>query len=258
MNQLLTDIEFRRTIIIVEDNENVAKMVAATLLKEGYNSKVLSYGSAAIFYALDHDDCLLLMEYYLPDMTAKDVIEGIHHNQKSVPFIIMSAPGDEKAIIEMMKLGARDYLIKEQGFMDILPISIAKALKQIGMEERLIRTQKSLLNSEGKFKDIFDGITDAIYIYGTDGAMLEMNKAALNRLQIKELKYPYNFFDFHDIDFVQHHSSLIKRLETVDVIHYETYETDTLDQVIPVDCYTKLIDYDNRSVFMTISNAISE
>lgn len=263
-----------KRIIVVEDNENVAKLISNALSKEGYETKVISYGSAAIFYALEKKDCLLLMEYQLPDMTAKEVITNLKNNNQSIPFIIMSPPRNEKAIIEMMKLGAKDYLVKEQGFMELLPASVGKVVQQLETEDRLAEAEKSLQVSEEKFRNIFNSITDAIFIYDFDGNILENNQAAISLLGFefsendkKEVDTPLllkgksRFFNsylaFHPEDFVKNFALYLSELRREKYLVYETEYISSDDVRIPVECISRLIDYDNDAAILTIAHNIS-
>ena len=246
-------------IVIVEDNDNVAKLIAKSLSAEGFETKVISFGSAAVFYAMEKQDCLLLMEYQLPDMTAKEVITTLKNNKQNIPFIIMSPPGNEKIIIEMMKMGARDYLVKEQGFLDLLPSAIKRIIKQIETEYRLAEAERSLRFSEDKFIYIFHSITDAIFIYDLQGNILEVNKATIQLLGYdKERLLSMNFLDLHhtgDANKLQHNLADIYSSKQQ---NYESLFVDLAGQKIPVECISRLIEYDNQPAILTFSRDISE
>ncbi len=248
-----------RRIIIVEDNDNVAKIIARSLTDEGFETKVISYGSAAIFYALDKSDSLLLMEYHLPDMTAKEVITNLKDSRVDIPFIIMSPPGNEKGVIEMMKLGARDYLVKEQGFLELLPTSVKKVVQQLDIEDRLAVTGKSLQQSEEKFRNIFNSITDAIFIYDFQGNILETNQATIKMLglEMSELNQ-LNYLEFQPEDFNKNFNLYVSELRAYKQLIFETTLIDTRGNMIPVECISRLIDYDNETVILTIARNISE
>ena len=61
MSAVKADIKTDKKIIIVEDNENIGKVIAKTLTQEGYITKVIPYGNAAIFYAIENPNSILLM-----------------------------------------------------------------------------------------------------------------------------------------------------------------------------------------------------
>jgi PAS domain S-box-containing protein len=248
-----------RRIIIVEDNDNVAKIIARSLNDEGFETKVISYGSAATFYALEKNDSLLLMEYQLPDMTAKDVIVNLKESRIDVPFIIMSAPGNEKGVIEMMKLGARDYLVKEQGFLELLPTSVKNVIQQLDLEDRLAVTEQSLKQSEEKFRNIFNRITDAIFIYDFQGRILETNQATLRMLGVEERALDQlNYLEFLPEDFNKNFNLYLSELRAYKQLIFETTLIDTRDKKIPVECISRLIEYDNDSVVLTIARNITD
>jgi PAS domain S-box-containing protein len=248
-----------KRIVIVEDNDNVAKLIAKALSEEGFETKVISFGSAAVFYVLENSDSLLLMEYQLPDMTAKEVINNLKDNQKEIPFIIMSPPGNEKAIIDMMKLGARDYLVKEQGFWELLPAAITKIVQQLETERRLQEAERNLKASEDKFENIFNSITDAIFIYNFDGTILTVNEAACNLLGLpKEELVTTPYLRLHPEDFGKNFALYLAELRVLKSIKYETEYTDNAGDIIPVECISRLINYENNTAILTIAHNIVE
>ena len=248
-----------KRIIIVEDNDNVAKLIARALTSEGYETKVITYGSAAIFYALEKKESLLLMEYQLPDMTAREVITNLRNNHQNMPFIIMSPPGNEKIIIEMMKMGARDFLVKEQGFLDLLPASVKRVVQQIETEHLLAETERSLRCSEDKFQNIFDSITDAIFIHDLQGNIQEVNQAASVLLGYdQQALLNMNILNFHPNDFVKNYNLYLAELRDNKQLLFETNYINSIGYEIPVECISKLIDYDQGRSVMTITRSIAD
>lgn len=73
----------------------------------------------------------MILDYSLPDMTAGDLVDEIHKQFDNVPpFIVTTGAGDEKIAVEMMKKNARDYIIKDYLFFDMLPGVTTRVLKK--------------------------------------------------------------------------------------------------------------------------------
>lgn len=249
----------QRTVVVVEDNDNIAKLISRTLSDSGFKTKTFSFGSAAVFFVLDNPKSLLLMEYYLPDMTAKEIVQSLHANKKEIPYAIISNPGNEKTIVEMMKMGARDCLVKEKGFIELLPSAVAKIFDQLMVEERLLTVEKSLRYSRDKFRHIFDSIADAIFIYDLEGNILEANEAAYLRWGRGDRDLSgINCFNFQSYLFRQHFQSFLSELRSSGQSRFETIETDGKGEEIPVECVTRMIVHDGRDAVLTISRDISE
>ena len=108
-----------------------------------------------------------------PDVNYEELIETLRNKDCNPPFIIVTGHGDEKIAVEMMKLGALDYIIKDSGVTEMLPYVITKSIREIDKEKKLQSTENALKESEQRFKDIFDNAMDGICV-------LEMEKGTIN------------------------------------------------------------------------------
>jgi PAS domain S-box-containing protein len=137
-----------RTILVVEDDDGLLKLIMKSLKKSGFNPIGVSTGTQAIEYVVSDRKIILLLDQQLPDMTGRDIINSLNHRNLSVPFIVMTGQGDERLAVEMMKLGAEDYLVKDTDFLDILPGALERLYKTIEIEQRLIAAEDALKQSE--------------------------------------------------------------------------------------------------------------
>src|SRR4030043_2254679 len=109
------------TILVVEDDEALLRLIQKNLQRAGFHTEGVSNGTEAITIVAKKPPELLLLDYRLPDMTGKQLIEALSKQQCNLPFIVITGHGDEKVAVEMMKLGARDYLLKDAALLDLLP-----------------------------------------------------------------------------------------------------------------------------------------
>ena len=152
------------TILVVEDDEGLNVLIQKILKKEGFLVDSALNGHDGILKASENKDILMLLDYKLPDMNGREVIESLIRKKCKVPFIIITGHGDEKVAIEMMKLGARDYIIKSAGLMEILPHVVARVVKELVQEKKLINTEEALSESEKKLRAIYDNAMDGILV----------------------------------------------------------------------------------------------
>ncbi len=206
-------------IIVVEDDPALCELIRKILQDEGFDTIIVSSGSEAISIIKRESDILLLLDHGLPDMTGKQVIQNLRENGIDVPFIIMTGHGDEKLAVEMMKLKARDYLVKDVSFFDLLPASINQVLEQIKTERKLASAEQSLYESEERFRIIYAESPIGIMIFDFAGNLLDVNKACLNIIKansIDEIK-DINLFDYPNIP-----QSAKERLNSGKIVRYET------------------------------------
>jgi PAS domain S-box-containing protein len=186
------------TILIAEDDRGLNRLIQKSLQRDGFRTEGVTKGSDAIARVEDDQNMILLLDYLLPDLTGKQVISTLAEKNLKVPFIIITGQGDEKIAVEMMKMGARDYIVKSPGLADILPHVIKRVFKEMQREKALVDAQEALKESEDKFKNIFENAMDGILIaevnekrfYGCNkmiSQMLGYSHEELNNMGVKDI-----------------------------------------------------------------------
>jgi len=119
-------------------------------------------------------------------MNGKELISKLLREGINVPFVIMTGHGDERTAVEMMKLGARDYLVKDHSLLEVLPQVMEQVFLQVLTEKKLTEVRRALRESEERFKMLFNSGTDAIFVIevrdGIPGNFIEVNDIACTRL----------------------------------------------------------------------------
>lgn len=162
-------------ILVVEDDPVFKSMIKKTLQGMALTIESASSGEEALDFLAHGSFQLMLLDYYLPDMTGKQIIKSPAYQNNRLPFIVMTSSHDVKIAIEMMKLGARDYLIKDQDFI-LLPIAVQREVEQLSLEERLQKAEKGLLEADGRLRSILDNTTAVIYIKDKEGRYIFVNR----------------------------------------------------------------------------------
>lgn len=134
----------RTNVLVVEDDEGVNRLIQKTLQREGFAAEGALNGADAVSRITGNPDVILLLDYMLPDMTGKQLIENLAGKKLKVPFIIITGRGDEKIAVEMMKMGARDYLVKDNRLMDMLTLVIRRVVKDLALEKKLAAAEKTM------------------------------------------------------------------------------------------------------------------
>ncbi len=113
-------------ILIVEDDEDLNLIIRNKLKKEGFVVEGVKTGKEAINWVKNNKSGLLLLDFNLPDINAKEIIQIISEMNLDIHFVIITGHGDERTAVEMMKKGAKDYIIKDPGFDDLVPTIVYK------------------------------------------------------------------------------------------------------------------------------------
>jgi two-component system KDP operon response regulator KdpE len=98
-------------ILVVEDEEQLSRMLRATLIQAGYAVTLAKTGAEALKAMLQLPFGVVLLDLGLPDMDGKEVI-GQARAISAAPIVVISARGSEKEKIAALDLGANDYLAK--------------------------------------------------------------------------------------------------------------------------------------------------
>ena len=99
------------SVLLVEDEENLASLVEAYLTQEGYRVVAVGTGAAAL-QALERESIrLVVLDLTLPDMDGLDVCRQIR-KRSSVPVVMLTARDEEPDRVAGLEVGADDYIGK--------------------------------------------------------------------------------------------------------------------------------------------------
>ena len=116
-----------------------------------------------------HD--ILLFDFLLGAKSGLDLIVKTQELGCESPVILLTGKGDLNTDMEAMRLGAADYLVKNELDSEKLDRSIRYALERSNV-------LKALKKSEEKFRSIFERSRDMIYITSDAGEFIEFNESA--------------------------------------------------------------------------------
>ena len=144
-----------RKILVVEDDAVLNRLICKSLNKRGFCAEGVFTGAEAVAMALTDPEMMLVLDYGLPDMTGKEVIMELERKECLLPFIMMTGEGDEKLAVEMMKIGARDYIVKETSLVDILPHIVEKVNNDLQLERELLEAEKTIRDRQRDLTVLF-------------------------------------------------------------------------------------------------------
>jgi len=107
-------------ILVVEDEENLARLVAEVLDREGHATETVSDGRAALARALTEDFDLLIVDWMLPDLDGIQVVKRLRAADVRVPVLMLTARTQVEDRVEGLDAGADDYLPKPFAFPELL------------------------------------------------------------------------------------------------------------------------------------------
>lgn len=118
-------------LLIVEDDGNICQLLEL-LLKDNHKLTIVNTGTEALLQVNQAQFDLILLDLMLPGVTGESVLTTIRKTSQT-PIIITTAIDDKAKIVELLKLGADDYLTKPFN-LDELQARIDVQLRKISHE----------------------------------------------------------------------------------------------------------------------------
>lgn len=188
-------------VLLVEDDLVVSLAITEALVAAGIKVACVDTVGEALVFVEKHQPELLLLDYLLPDGTAFDFLDRTLELQRSLPpFVVLTGSGDEQIAVALMKRGARDYLVKDGRLLDVLPLAVQKAQRDIALERELQQTREQLQHNEELLRCTFDQAAVGMVFFALDGHLLRYNLRyaeivgypfdELERLTFQEIMHP--------------------------------------------------------------------
>lgn len=187
-------------ILIVEDEEDLAKGLELNLADEGYRVIRASNGKEGLHLALTEAPDLILLDIRMPEMDGLEVCREIRRTGSGIPILMLTAKGEETDKVVGLEIGADDYMIKPFGLREL----------QARIKALLRRSKKNSLTA-GSSHRIGDCVVDLA------GFKVHQKRKTtdLSSLEMSILKY-----------LIEHHGEVVTREALLDKIWgYEKFPT---------------------------------
>lgn len=135
-------------ILIVEDEQNLARFIELELEHENYAVDIEYDGKPGLEKALTNDYDLILLDLMLPNINGLEICRQVRQN-KSTPIIIITAKSDTYDKVAGLDYGADDYIVKPFDIEELLARIRAMLRRQ---PQRTSSTCKALLSIEMALK----------------------------------------------------------------------------------------------------------
>jgi two-component system OmpR family response regulator len=108
-------------VLLVEDNDRVARFVKKGLTEAGHTLDIAANGRDGLFMAASEPYDAIVMDRMLPGgVDGLAIIAALRESGSKVPILILSALGDVDERIQGLKSGADDYLVKPFAFGELM------------------------------------------------------------------------------------------------------------------------------------------
>lgn len=167
----------RLGILIIEDSEDDALLLVRELQHGGY---------AVTFERVDTPEAMtaalgkrtwdvIIADYVMPHFSAPAALKLLTEKGLDIPFIIVSGAIGEETAVSAMKAGAHDYVMK--GKLARLVPAIERELREAHERQQHQWAQKALLESETRYRSLFENASDALLVHDMEGNIAMANRA---------------------------------------------------------------------------------
>ena len=168
-------------ILCMEDDPGVARLVQKTLNRTGYAVDIARNGQEG----LNMNDAgvygLLIVDQSMPVLEGLEVLRKLSLRESAAPAIMITGHGDEHLAVEAMKLGVRDYIVKDVSgnFLELLPTVVRRVLQQQQLLEEKQQAEAALKESEERLDSIIKSVPDIIYRLDAQGCITFISDAVI-------------------------------------------------------------------------------
>ncbi len=258
------------TILIVDDFNVNLELLVAILSGEGYRTITAMDGQKALELAESEKVDLILLDILMPGMDGFEVCKILKKNvtTKDIPVIFISALDGKEDYLKGFEAGAYDFFTKPLRRDEILA-KVQNCIHHKYLDEQLKREQKyreriqnAIIESEKKFRFLYDSAPDAYFLVNRDGLITDSNKAARIITGYEENELYLRHFDksglMPDYRVVKRLNGHGRRNRDMVVIHQETLLKRSDGQLIDVEVHHHFIAIENEDHILIVVRDIRE
>ena len=159
-------------ILVIEDDQMINKLLCKVLSDNGYETDSAADGNEGLSKALANEYELILLDLMLPGRTGEELLEELRKT-KNTPAIVLSAKNEVVNRIELLRLGADDYISK--------PFDVDEVILRI--EAVLRRSGGTKARSGLQYKDMkLDKESARVFIAGQELSCTQMEYSILETM----------------------------------------------------------------------------
>lgn len=108
------------SILLIEDEANVASLIMRSLSEEGYEVSLAPDGTAGLDMAMQYPFDMIILDIMLPGINGLEVCRRIRAAGRSTPILMLTALGTTQNVVAGLDSGADDYLVKPYKLAELL------------------------------------------------------------------------------------------------------------------------------------------
>src|SRR5438045_3248291 len=182
-------------ILIVDDQRSIRELLEIFLKKEGFNVTSASSAEQALQVLKTAEFDLIISDIKMADMSGIDLLREVRAQNFAGQFILLTGFAAADTAIQALKMGAYDYILKTENWMDELKLVVYAALENRRLREentylrrefRKVHGMGNLIGRSQKMQELFKMIevvsatASTILITGESGTGKELAAKAIH------------------------------------------------------------------------------
>jgi DNA-binding response OmpR family regulator len=110
----------KTSILVVEDDANIALGLEEVLRSEGFDVSVAKRGDHALDLVAKHKPALVILDVMLPGLSGFEICKELRARKNATPILMLTAKGQEIDKVVGLNLGADDYVTKPFGVKELI------------------------------------------------------------------------------------------------------------------------------------------
>jgi len=151
----------KKTILFIEDEEDIFEIVRYNLEKEGFNVLSAISGEVGQSKVLSHKPDLILLDLMLPGISGLELCKRLKQdeNTRDIPIIMVTAKSEDADIVTGLELGAEDYITKPFSPRVLVArvLSVLRRQNKDGFDEKNVLKIDGLNINPGRHEVILNG-----------------------------------------------------------------------------------------------------
>ncbi|NWF69339.1 MAG: response regulator [Chloroflexi bacterium] len=180
-------------VLVVDDGrENREFVVEYVLHPNGYRSLMAKDGVEGLEMALKHQPDLILLDFQMPRMNGAQVLAALQEHGLNIPVILMTFHGSEEVVMQVYRLGVRDY-IKKPFSVDEMLLAIERSLTEVRLQrekealtERVLQANRELQRRLQELNVLYSVGKSVSALLQMDQLLARIVEAAIQMTQAEE------------------------------------------------------------------------
>lgn len=144
-------------ILLIEDDQIIAKLIHNALINEGFVCDIISLGEEGLEIGKIYEYDLIMLDLMLPDIDGYDVLRRFRTSLIQTPILVISGLNSIEDKVKGLGFGADDYITKPFNKSELIARAHAVVRRSKGHSESIIRLGRLVINLQNRTASV-DGV----------------------------------------------------------------------------------------------------